>query len=144
MAISEKLKSGHLADFWRFAVIGALSTVIDIGALNALNYLGFNSYVAVFFGYFLGAVNGYFFNNNWTYKHLGKKANAKAFSQYVLISFIGLGLTELIIYFLTKIIHSSLSRSELLNIYKLIAVVIVFFWNFFANRIITFRKSEND
>jgi len=122
-------------DVVKFALVGAISTAIDFLLLNFFIYLGLNLFWAIFFSYFFGAVNGYLFNNNWTYQHLQKPNNIRGFLQYATISFVGLGLTEGVVNILYHALHANL------NIDKLAAVVIVFAWNFFANRIFTFKTS---
>lgn len=130
-------RSAIVADAWRFALVGLLATIVDVGVLNLLYYhLHRPSYQAVFFGYLAGTVVAYIINNNWTYRRLQKALGWTAFGQYLIVSLIGLGLTELIVL----VVHEHLGVA--INIGKLVAVVIVFFWNFFANRLTTFRSGQ--
>lgn len=123
-------------DFIKFGLVGICSTAADIGLLAVLNHVGVSKYLAVFLAYLTGAVIGYLLNNNWTYKHLAQKNSWSGFSRFATIAFIGLGITELIIFALTT--RSSLA----LLLAKLIATVVVFFWNFFANRLLTFKGTS--
>lgn len=134
MPILQKLLKIVPIDILKFGVVGGLSTIIDFVFLSLFLKLGLSIFWALFFSYMLGAANGYLLNNRWTYGHLKKEATVSGFSSYAAISFIGLGLTEIIVYFLFNVAHVGIA------IDKLVAVAVVFFWNFFANRVITFKN----
>jgi glycosyltransferase involved in cell wall biosynthesis len=121
-------------DVFLFGVIGVVNTILDIAVLN-LFYLDFKSsiYVATFLGYLVGSVNGYLMNNKWTYRRLEEKAKISGLIQFSIVSAVGLGATEVIMYLLST--QSGVNY----NLSKIVAVVAVFFWNFFANRYWTFR-----
>ena len=123
-------------DVVKFALVGALSTVIDFGLLNVFVYFGLTLFWAIFCSYLVGSINGYIFNNKWTYHRLNNPNTFSGFVQYATISFVGLGLTELVVNILYHSFHTGL------NVDKLVAVVIVFSWNFFANRVFTFRVAN--
>lgn len=124
-------------DFIRFAIVGAIATVIDYLGLNIFLKLGSSLWLATFIGFAGGAVLGYFLNNSWTYKHLDKKGNIWDLTKYVVVAAFGLLWTELIMHYL------SVNNSWNTNLSKLVAVFIVFFWNFFINRIWTFKATDN-
>jgi len=121
---------------FKFALVGVVNTAIDFAILNFLFHLGLSAYWSTFFGYTTAALVGYYLNNRWTFAHLGRQPNLKNLSQYVAISLVGLGITELIIRWL----HGGVGFN--LNSSKLVAVVVVFFWNYSANRAITFRPDS--
>lgn len=124
-------------DLFKFGATGLASTVVDFGILNvAVQLFHINLLVATFLGFLGGSTNGYLMNNAWTYKRLGKQAKTKGLVQYSLVGLVGLLLTEWIVSLLS--VHGSLNY----NISKLIAVAIVFFWNFFGNRFWTFRDKS--
>ncbi|MEI6477600.1 MAG: GtrA family protein [bacterium] len=120
-------------DALKFGLVGGISTAIDFLFLNFFTFLGLNIFWAIFFSYLLGSVNGYLLNNKWTYGHLEMPSTVSGFLQYATVSFIGLGLTELIVYAFYSELHLGVNAS------KLLAVAIVFFWNFLANRMFTFK-----
>lgn len=129
------LKRKGVRELVKFAMVGFSSTVIDFSILNVcIKLLSFSIPFATFWGFIFGTTNGYFLNNHWTFKDRNKSANSRDLTKYATISAIGLGLTELIMHQLA--VESNIHY----NIAKLIAVFIVFFWNFFANRYWTFKK----
>jgi putative flippase GtrA len=120
----------------KFGVVGAVSTTVDYLLLNLCLHFGMSLPWATFFGYCLGTINGYYFNNIWTYAHLKRKTGVSGLSKYAVISGIGLVLTELIV----NIGHEQFDIR--VNVIKTAAVIIVFFWNFFGNRLWTFKDKK--
>ncbi len=129
-----ELTRSVLADMIKFALVGLLSTIIDILLLNFFYHLGLTVFWAIGWAYLIGAVNGYWLNNRWTYRRLKRRPGVAGLAEYISISFVGLGLTELIVGLL---VHYGFN----LNFDKIVAVVLVFLWNFFGNRLVTFRPA---
>ena len=130
---------------FKYALVGGVSTTIDIVILRLLhNNLGLVLWLSVALAFLAGTINGYYMNSRWTFGYNTKGKEAIKFSQFATVSLIGLGLTELIVNFYVANISQSLSvAGRLISAYmvgKLIAVAIVFFWNFGANKLWTFRE----
>ena len=125
-------------EFIRYGLVGAVSTVLDYVFLNISAVLMGNRsdllWLATAIGFCVGLVNGYYMNSRWTFKYNTRGQEAKKFSQFAIISLVGLGLTEVIVLYFAN----SLGLDK--NIAKLIAVIIVFFWNYFGNKFWTFQK----
>ncbi|MBU6389708.1 GtrA family protein, partial [Patescibacteria group bacterium] len=77
----------------RFAGVGFLSTVIDIGLLNLLNYLGVNIYVATAVAFITAMTNGYLLNSRFVFS---QERSYQRYIKYCIVSAVGLVLTELI------------------------------------------------
>lgn len=122
-------------DIFKFATVGAINTIIDFSLLSLFVLLGMNIFLALSISYTIGAVNGYLLNNHWTYGHLNQRSNVGALLRYVSISFVGLGFTEIIVFILFNVFHVGV------GIDKLVAVAVVFGWNYSANRHFTFKAS---
>lgn len=126
-------KTKFFKEMIQFASVGAVSTAIDYVLLN-LAHQNFNAsiYLATFIGFLGGSINGYLANNTWTFAHRNLPMGTRGLAQYSLVGLVGLGLTELIMHILAV-------RADInYNLAKLVAVFIVFFWNFLANRYWTF------
>ncbi len=123
-----------LRELIKFGLVGVVGAVVDIGLLNALHLkLDLNLYLATAIAFVAAVIVVYTLNNYWTYRRLGLKFRASNLLKYGLISTIGLIITEGIIHLLA--VENDLN----FNLAKIIAIAIVFFWNFFANRTWTFR-----
>jgi len=137
MAREPGLVNPFLREAITFAFIGAIGTVFDYLFLN-LGVLVFRVgiYWATFMGFAAGTLNNYLLNQVWTYRHLGRRPNFKNLTQFTAVGAAGLGITEGIMHVFTQKLGYNYNFS------KLIAVIIIFFWNFFVNRYWTFAKKE--
>jgi putative flippase GtrA len=124
-----------MREVFKFAAVGAVNTLIDFTLLSLFVWFGVNIFLALSLSYTIGAINGYLLNNRWTYGHLNRKNTLGGLLRYVSISFVGLGLTEIVVAVLYKEFHIRVSLD------KLAAVVVVFAWNYLANRHFTFRPT---
>jgi putative flippase GtrA len=126
-----KPKSQHI-EIAKFASVGIINTAIDFILLSFFVWLGINLFLALAMSYTIGAANGYLLNNHWTYRHLKQPSTWQGFIKYAAISFVGLGLTEIIVYILYHGFHWGVTPD------KLVAIVVVFTWNYIANKKFTF------
>lgn len=119
--------------FVRFGIVGASGMVVDF-AITWLckEKLRWNKYVSNSLGFITAATNNYVWNRLWTFESQNE-AVAREYLSFLVISVIGLGINNLVIYLL----HERLKLNFYLS--KLIAIGIVTLWNFTLNYVITFR-----
>jgi putative flippase GtrA len=119
--------------FLKFCLVGSFGMIIDFGTTWLLKEkVKINKYIANSTGFILAATSNYLLDRCWTFN----SENAQVATEYLsffLISIAGLGINNLVLYFLTD-------RMKL-NFYlsKLFAIVVVTLWNFFMNYLVTFR-----
>lgn len=133
-----KINQSHIhRDLSITIVLGAISTFFDIAILNIFfRLVHTNIYIATLFGFLAGTAFGYPANNHWTYGRHNRKANVGGLVKCAIVGGMGLLFTEIIMSIL------NVKMGYHYNISKLVAVFIVFFWNFFANRYWTFRAPK--
>jgi putative flippase GtrA len=122
-----------LIRFVRFGIVGASGMIVDFGVTwLCKEKLRWNKYLSNSLGFILAATNNYCWNRLWTFQSASREV-AREYTSFVLISLVGLGLNNLIIYLL----HEKLR----LNLYlsKLMALGCVTIWNFSMNYVFTFR-----
>ena len=118
---------------FKYAVVGGIATVVDMGLLYILT-----EFVSVFYllsatiSFLIAAVVNYSINKAWTFKNKSAKV-AKQFGVFFFFAVIGAGLNLFFLYVFTEYFHLWYMYS------KLIATFIVFIWNFFGNKYFTFR-----
>ena len=118
--------------FLKFCVVGFSGMVVDFGITwLCKEKFGWNKYVSNSIGFTLAATNNYLWNRLWTF-HSANSNIPVEYGKFFLISVIGLGINNLVIY----ILHGKLK----LNFYlaKILAVAVVTVWNFTMNYIFTF------
>lgn len=129
----------------KYGLVGVVSTVIDIVILRTLSGLGWPYWLALAVGFVGGTINGYFMNSRWTFRYKTKGQEGVKFAQFTVVSLVGLGLTELIgnsyIHYIDQSINLLGREVGPKMTGKLIAVVLVFVWNYGANKLWTFKKS---
>ena len=139
----------------RFAVVGVVGAIVDFGTANLLVIIFHTSLVLAGGISFIAAIlNNFLWNRYWTYPDSRTKSTLHQFIQFVLVSVMGLAIRIPILHWFEPPIHSLLDilavrlpfiRADLLgkNITLAIAVVVVMFWNFFANRYWTYSDVES-
>lgn len=116
----------------RFAGVGVISTTGDIFVLRILYpLLVSNIYIATAVGFLTGLTIGFFLNGRYVFK---TERTVVRYLKYGLISVGGLLLTELIIHLLYKDLAVT---GPMLA--KLVAVGIVFFWNYAWSHLWAFK-----
>lgn len=119
--------------FLKFCLVGFSGMIIDFGTTWLLKEKRkINKYIANSAGFILAATSNYIFNRFWTFQSENTEVVAEYVS-FVLISLIGLGINNLVLYLLTDRMSFNFYLS------KLFAIVVVTFWNFSMNCMITFR-----
>ena len=145
MANSKNKEESLLREIITYGVVGGVSTVIDMGILKICTVVGWPYWLALALGFSAGTVNGYFMNSRWTFRYKTKGKEGLKFSQFAVVSLIGLGLTELIGNSYVHYIGNDLTlvghTIGFKMVGKLIAVVLVFAWNYLANKFWTFKKT---
>lgn len=135
------------AQFGKFAAVGFSSTAIDFGVLNILSLA-----TGITAGFILGGVNipgfgvavvsSYFWNKFWTFKAGGEGSLFQDFPKFLAVAVVGLVLNSGIVIFVTTYTPPffGLNPQTHLNIAKVIATLLVLFWNFLGFKFIVFRK----
>jgi len=126
----------HLLKFQmvRYGIVGTIGAVIDFGLLNLLVlYLDWNVYLAATVGFTVAASSNYVLNLKWTFRDSPSKHRLVQYGQFILVALLGLMINNGTMYILIE------NFDWWFNFAKLTAVLIVFIWNYLANRYWTFR-----
>lgn len=135
--------------FIKFAIVGAVGMVVDIAVLTALVFLfHVPDYLANIVSVSAAIISNFTWNRLWTFPESRSHTLHKHFVQFALVNVIGLGINELIFVFLDRQVFEPLLHQlgidPQLAIYpsKVVAIGVVLFWNFGANRMWTYRHVE--
>ena len=155
----------EISRFLKFSVVGVIGAVIDFGFFNLFaNVLGIESIIASVLSFSAAVTSNFIWNRFWTYPDSRSKTLRQQAVQFALISAAGLVirtpifalaekpmrrlvesfLNSNISQLLPNWIPSQVLKAEVLggNLALALAVVVVLFWNFFANRIWTYSDAE--
>jgi putative flippase GtrA len=118
-----------MVQLFRYLFVGGLAAVVDASVLWVLNSdVGLHYLAAAAISFSLGTVVNYLLSVAWVFRSSGQVR--QEFALFTLIGVGGLGLTEIIML----IGVDSLGGSVM--VVKLVAMVLVVFWNFFLRRLL--------
>jgi len=140
--ISIGKRKKEIKRFARFLVVGLSGTILDFAILTALKMLvGMATLPANVISYSAGVINNFTLNRLWTFSEARDNQWYVQFWKFVLINVGAVALNSLIVLALEKPLGVLLHNSEQGYLpAKVVATGIVFFYNFMANRLWTFRE----
>lgn len=113
----------------KFGVVGGIAFVIDYGILFILaKVIGLNELLSAAISFIISLTFNYFLSTKWVFE--AKKQTPKEVIIFVLLSVVGLGINELLIYLGTKKLGIDVM------IVKLFATAIVMVYNFITRKLI--------
>jgi putative flippase GtrA len=138
---------GVFEQFGKFAAVGTLNTLLDLGVLNmamfltgyfsGLPYVGFKA-----ISFLVATTNSYFWNKFWTF---GSKMPA-SFSEYIRFGIFTLGGALINVSVAALIVNGISSPAGInpktwANLGALVAVFVSFIWNFLSYKKIVFKNT---
>ena len=139
--ISTPLPRQEVTRFARFLTVGAVGTVLDFSILTLLKLAGLPTLFANSISFTAGLLNNFTWNRLWTFGDSVKADWRRQLAQFTLVSLVGLALNNLIVLSLEGVFGAMLGSSQWAYLpAKVIATGVVVFWNYFANRMWTFKN----
>ena len=115
----------------RFIIVGSLNTIIGLGVIFILLYIGIDDYIANISGYIVGLCTGFFLHKYFTFKSKNK-ITLSEISRFLIIFLISYVVNITILYFTLFYMTNYLAQ-----IFAMIGYTIV---NYVLNKFITFRR----
>ncbi|WP_432708412.1 GtrA family protein [Pedobacter sp.] len=125
----------RLLSLIKFGITGMSGMVVDFSLTWLFkDVLHVNKFLANAIGFSAAVMSNYFINRIWTFQNKAKIS--KQLAAFITVSVIGLLLNSMVIYVFNNLL--------LLNFYlsKVIAVGLVFIWNFSANYFYVFKTTK--
>lgn len=142
-ALSYGFSNKEVQRFSRFLTVGAVGTVLDFSLLTLLKLAGLPTVVANSLSFTAGLLNNFTLNRLWTFNDRVQSGWRKQFVQFSLVSLVGLALNNLIVLSLENGLGALFGQPAWGYLpAKVIATGVVVFWNYFANRMWTFKSNE--
>lgn len=119
---------------FRYIFVGGVAFIVDFLSLFVLtNFFSIYYMISAAIAFLFGLILNYFLSISWVFNKRKLNNRHVELGFFVLIGIVGLGLNEVLIWFFTQ----NLQLYYLIS--KIIAAVIILFWNFFARKLILFR-----
>ena len=136
----------------KFGIVGALAFVIDYGVYVLLAHgLQMNYLIANIFGFTLSLIFNYFMSMKFVFERKDDTDKRKEFITFTILSLIGLGINELIIFGCVDGVYlNSVFLQEKIDIGlakqagKIVATGIVMVYNFISRKIFIEGKNTNN
>jgi putative flippase GtrA len=127
--------SNSFIQFFRYFFVGGTAFAVDFLLLAFLTEIaGINYLLSAAISFIAGLICNYFLSIKWVFNERKLSSPWIEFFLFGIIGLIGLGLNVVIIWFFTEKISVYYLYS------KIIATVIIFFWNFFARKLALFTN----
>ncbi|MDZ7741992.1 MAG: GtrA family protein [Bacteroidota bacterium] len=130
--MTEILTEEFFYKFLKFGLVGFSGLFVDYGfTFICKEWLKIQKFISNSIGFTLAASSNYILNRIWTFNSTNPDI-ALEYTEFLVISLIGLGLNNLILWLILKKFK--------INFYlaKLFAIAVVTIWNFLANALFTF------
>ena len=120
---------------FRYVFVGGSAFIVDFFFLYFFSDIcGIYYLISAVLSFIISVMVNYLLSTKWVFNQDNIDNKILEFNLFILISAVGLLFTEILLYFFT----------DILNIYylisKIIAAVIVLFWNFLARRVMFYGK----
>jgi putative flippase GtrA len=150
----------EIVRFLKFCVVGVIGAVIDFGVLNLLvQVAGFSKVLANACSFSAAVVSNFTWNRLWVYPETRGEPLRAQFLQFLAVNLAGLFINTLIFFSVDRwllgpagLLAGPVGSLALVagvrhfdlayNGAKVFATAVVLFWNFFVNRLWTFRHVE--
>jgi putative flippase GtrA len=136
-SIFKEKTDSTLLQLFRYTFVGGFAFLIDFGTLFILTeYVHIHYLISAGIAFIFGLTVNYFLSVKWVFNSRAMENRWLEFFLFAVIGIVGLGLNELFLWILT----------DMLMIYyllsKIITTIIVYFWNFFARKLMLFNKQN--
>ncbi len=122
--------------FFRYIFVGGTAFIVDFFFLYFFSDIcGIYYLISAVLSFIISVLVNYVMSTRWVFNQDNIGNKVLEFNLFILISTIGLVFTEILLYFFTDIVGLYYLVS------KIIASIIVLFWNFLARRVMFYGKS---
>jgi len=147
------LDSKERTRFIKFAVVGAIGSVVDIGVMNLFTQVfHFQLVIAGSISFVCAVINNFIGNRYWTYPDSRSKPLHHQLGMFFIVNAIGIAIRIPILKYLEpplaklfeNLAHISFEAADALakNATLIFAIGVVMLWNFFVNRHWTYNDVE--
>jgi putative flippase GtrA len=140
ISLSTGMSPKEVSRFIKFAIVGAIGMVVDLTVLTiSREVLGLPLSIAVAVGFTVAVISNFTWNRLWTFPESRQRPIAGQLVQFTIVNIVGLGINELIVLGLHPLFLLATHDPLAYLTAKVVAIGVVLFWNYFANRLWTYK-----
>jgi len=133
----------ELARFLKFAAVGLLGMAVDLTILNVMHKaVGLPLLVSNSISFTTAVISNFTWNRLWTFPESRQRPIIPQLGQFALVNVIGLGINNLVLWAVFQLTTQFVRDPWDYNLAKVTAIGVVLFWNYFVNRLWTYRGIE--
>ena len=132
----------------KFGLVGVLCFFIDFGLFTLCNAVKIPYLISGFIGFTVSVIVNYVLSMKYVFERRENMSKQREFIIFVILSIVGLGLNELLlyigmdgIYYHVAALQNSLSVTLAQTLVKLLATAIVMIYNFITRKIFIEKKN---
>jgi putative flippase GtrA len=130
----------ELVRFLKFATVGVIGMVVDFTMLNLLvAVVGLPVWLANIFSFSAAVVSNFTWNRLWTFPESRSRPLFRQLGQFALVNVVGLVINEAVLLLVLALIRNFIPAPWNYNLAKAFAIGVVLFWNYFVNRMWTYK-----
>ena len=138
-----------IKQFLKFGIVGAISFVVDFTLYPVCNFLGCPYLISGIIGFVVSVIVNYLLSMKFVFERRDDMSRKKEFIIYVVLSTIGLGLNELLLYICVDIVYAN--SDFLTGLYgdrmaeivaKVFATGVVMIYNFVSRKLILEKRGD--
>ena len=127
-----------IAQIFKFGVVGGTAFLIDYGVLIALTELwGINYLISSGISFVVSVIYNYILSVGWVFEVDENGDKRKEFVIFIVLSLIGLGLNQLLMWVFVSMIHI------FYMVAKIIVTAIVMLYNFITRKLFLEKKHDS-
>jgi putative flippase GtrA len=129
--------------FLKFATVGVIGMVVDFTILNVCHLLlHLPLGIANAISFSTAVVSNFTWNRLWTFPESRQRPLMRQLGQFALVNLVGLIINTALLLGLDKVFQNFIPEPWSYNLAKVFAIGVVLFWNFFINRMWTYKGIE--